>query len=287
MNKDYRHKVGSFSDSDLSPHPVYEKNSSGLLYSPFINRRAGSVHTGFGVMSLLPGGNTEMITNAFEKGLFVLDGNLDLMRGEESYELSKGDFALIPTAVPHAWRNSSKSDVRWVVVESPQPKDPGQWQDTWLSGPVIWPEKISKLTLDDPRLSGMGNYNVKNQPPSTEISPYLNGFSMKMLLDNEAGSIHFYMFIINFRDGGICDHHDHPFEETYFMLEGEVDCVFEGQEYTLKEGDYGWTGVGTQHGFFPKKGKPARWLEVQVPQPPRRGGQRWYSEWDYVNEILK
>ena len=132
MNKNNRHKVDSFSESDLSPHPIYENNSSGLLYSPFINRKAGSVHTGFGVMSLLPGGSTEMITNAFEKGLFVLGGDLDLIRGEKVYKLTEGDFALIPTAVPHAWRNSSKNDVRWVVVEAPQPKDFGGDMEKYL-----------------------------------------------------------------------------------------------------------------------------------------------------------
>ncbi|MFT5181034.1 MAG: quercetin dioxygenase-like cupin family protein [Alphaproteobacteria bacterium] len=268
-------------------HPVYADHATGLTYAPFVNRQVGSVHTGFGVAALAPGGSTEVTAHAFEKGVFVLDGEFEFLRDGHAYRLSAGDFALIPTTVPHAWRNSGDVEARCVMVESPQPKAPGGWQDTWFAGPASWPDEITVPDLSDPRLSGLGHYGVENQPPSSDNNPYLHGFSMRMMLDNEVGAIHFYMFIINFRDGGLCDHHDHPFEETYFMLEGEIDCVFEGQEYHLKAGDYGWTGVGTQHGFFPKKGQPARWLEVQVPQPPRRGGQRWYNQWDYINETLK
>lgn len=245
------------------------------------------MHTGFGVAALAPGGATETTVHAFEKGVFVLDGELDVLRDGQAYRLSTGDFVLISTGVPHAWRNSGAAAARWVAVESPQPKPPEGWQDTWFTGPASWPDEIAAPDLVDPRTSGFGHYGVENQPPSSDVSSQLHGFSIRMLLDNDAGAVHFHMFIINFRDGGLCNHHDHPFEETYFMLEGEIECIFEGQEYTLKAGDYGWTGVGTQHGFFPKKGQPARWLEVQVPQPPRRGGQRWYSLWDYIEGTLK
>ena len=258
-----------------------------MSYAPFVNRHAGSVHTGFGVMELSPSGSTEVTAHAFEKGIYVIEGTLDVLRDGLPYRLSAGDYTLIPTATPHALRNGGNKKVSCVVVESPQPKSPEGWQDTWFYGEPVWPKKIEAPDLKDPRLMGIGHYNVNNQPPSSAVNSYLYGFSMKMLLDSEVGATHFRMFIINFRDGGLCDHHDHPFEETYFMLDGEIDCVFEGKKYTLKAGDYGWTGVGSQHGFFPKEGQPARWLEVQVPQPPRMGGQRWYSQWDYINQILK
>ncbi len=245
------------------------------------------MHTGFGVAALAAGGASETTTHAFEKSIFVLDGALDFLRDGHAYRLVAGDFALISTGVAHAWRNSGAAQARWVMVESPQPKQSGEWQDTWFSGPTSWPEAIAAPDLADPRTSGFGHYAVEQQPPAAEVSSQLHGFSMRMLLDGNSCAVHFYMFIINFPDGGLCNHHDHPFEETYFMLEGEVDCTFEGEEYTLKAGDYGWTGVGAQHGFFPRKGQPARWLEVQVPQPPRSGWQRWYSLWDYIEATLK
>lgn len=55
----------------------------------------------------------------------------------------------------------------------------------------------------------------------------------------------------------------------------------------LREGDFAWTGVGAQHAFFPRKGTPVHWLEIQAPQPPVREGVRFLSPWDYMSTILK
>ncbi len=106
-------------------------------------------------------------------------------------------------------------------------------------------------------------------------------------MDDVFGAVHFNMFVISFADGGLCNHHDHPFEEAYFVLGGEVDIVFDGQEYVLREGDFAWTGVGAQHAFFPRKGTPVHWLEIQAPQPPVREGVRFHSPWDYMSNVLK
>ena len=115
----------------------------------------------------------------------------------------------------------------------------------------------------------------------------LFGFSQRMMVDANFGASHFNLFVIGFPDGGLCNHHDHPFEEGYFVLDGAVDITFDGKDYTLETGDYAWTGVGAQHAFFPKKGQPVLWLEFQAPQPPAQGGMRWMTQWDYVNTVLK
>src|SRR3546814_57171 len=110
---------------------------------------------------------------------------------------------------------------------------------------------------------------------------------MRMLMDANFGAVHFNMFVISFPDGGLCNHHDHPFEEAYVILGGEVEVTFDGRDYTLKEGDFAWTGVGARHAFFPKKGQPVHWLEVQSPQPPAMGGMRWHEQWEYMSTVLQ
>ena len=62
-------KVGTFADADLVTHPIYDGRATGLTYTPFVDRQAGSVHTGFGAASLTPGGATETTIHAFEKGV--------------------------------------------------------------------------------------------------------------------------------------------------------------------------------------------------------------------------
>ena len=129
-----------------------------MSYAPFVNRHAGSVHTGFGVMELSPSGSTEVTAHAFEKGIYVIEGSLDVLRDGLPYRLSAGDYTLITTATPHALRNGGNKKVSCVVVESPQPKSPEGWQDTWFYGAAVWPKKIVAPDLKDPRLIGIGHY---------------------------------------------------------------------------------------------------------------------------------
>lgn len=281
------HKVGRFDSADLAPHPIYDGHAEGLSWAPFIEHSDETVHAAFGAMELASDGETELISHAFEKALFVTGGELEVNRDGHVYRLSEGDFILVPTGVDHALRNRAPGTARWVEASAPQPKAPGGWQDTWFAGPAQWTQQAAPPDLRDPRIRMMGHYDPLQHPPASTVASDLHGFSLRMLMDANFGANHFNMFVVGFPDGGLCNHHDHPFEEAYFILDGAVDITFDGTDYTLETGDYAWTGVGAQHAFFPKEGKPVRWLEIQAPQPPAEGGTRWMSQWDYMNTVLK
>ena len=117
-------------------------------------------------------------------------------------------------------------------------------------------------------------------PPGAHMHGDLQGFSIRYFVDRDFGAVHLNMFTVEFAKGGICNHHDHPFEEAYLVLEGDVDIVFDGRAYTLKTGDFAWTAVGSRHAFFPVEGRPVRWLEIQTPQPPTQEGMRWHARWE-------
>ena len=70
-----------------------------------------------------------------------------------------------------------------------------------------------------------------------------------MMIDSDLGAQLSTMFMVQYdarRRGGP---HDHPFEETYLILEGEVDATFDGERYHLGPGDVAWAGVGCVHAF--------------------------------------
>jgi len=92
------------------------------------------------------------------------------------------------------------------------------------------------------------------------------------------------MFMVEYQPDGVVHPHDHPFEETYYILDGEVEAVADGKRYTLKPGDLFWTGVGSLHAFYNTSGKTVRWLETQAPQPPARHSYRFARDWDYLKE---
>ncbi len=282
------HKVGRFDPADLAPHPVYDGHAAGLSWAPFIEHTDDTVHAAYGVMELAADGETEIVSHAFEKALFVTEGEIEINRDGHVYRLTGGDYFLVPTGVEHALRNRAPGPARWVEMSAPQPKAPGGWQDTWFAGPAEWTRQAAAPDPRDLRNRMMGHYEPAQHPPAATMAPEdLVGFSQRMMVDANFGASHFNLFVIGFPDGGLCNHHDHPFEEAYFILDGAVDITFDGKDYTLETGDYGWTGVGAQHAFFPKRGQPVRWLEFQAPQPPARGGMRWMSQADYMKTVLK
>ena len=94
------------------------------------------------------------------------------------------------------------------------------------------------------------------------------------------------MFMVQYEPDGKAGAHDHPLEETYFFLEGDVDAVFDGQRYRLAPGDAAWAGVGCMHEFANAGDGIVRWLETQAPQPPGRHSYRFARDWTYLRDAL-
>jgi quercetin dioxygenase-like cupin family protein len=94
------------------------------------------------------------------------------------------------------------------------------------------------------------------------------------------------MFMVQYEPGGKAGTHDHPLEETYMVLVGEVDASFDGQVHRLAPGDVAWAGAGCVHGFSNPHDRPVRWLETQAPQPPARHSYRFTRDWEYLRSRL-
>jgi len=263
--------------------------STGHTRAILMSRKLGSVHIGYDMCRLEAGGTIARSVAAYEKGVYALDGELELERDGRALRLAPGDFALVSAGVACAMRNTSAGPARWIEMMAPQPKPTDGWQDTFALPETDWPAGTEAPDFRDPRTwhsCQSANFDGR-MPPSAHVHGDLTGFAIKMLMDKEFGAVHFNMFIIEFADGGLCNHHDHPFEEAYVILDGTVDITFDGQDYLLEPGDFAWTAVGSRHAFFPKQGRPVRWLEIQAPQPPASEGMRWHARWEYLADKLK
>ena len=91
---------------------------------------------------------------------------------------------------------------------------------------------------------------------ATAVLAY-SGIAVKMLVDQRLDAQLHTMFMVDYQPGAVAQPHDHPFEESYYMLEGEVDVVANGDRYTLRPGDAFWTGVGCVHAFYETQGEHA------------------------------
>jgi quercetin dioxygenase-like cupin family protein len=114
-----------------------------------------------------------------------------------------------------------------------------------------------------------------------------SGITVKMMVDSDLGANLHTMFMVQYEPDGVAGPHDHPFEETYLFLEGDVEATFDGYSYQLGPGDVAFAGVGCVHGFRNLGDGPLRWLETQAPQPPGRHSYRFVRDWDYLRTMTE
>jgi mannose-6-phosphate isomerase-like protein (cupin superfamily) len=114
-----------------------------------------------------------------------------------------------------------------------------------------------------------------------------SGITVKMMIDSDLGSQLSTMFMVQYEGlRGKVGGHDHPLEETYLILQGEVEAAFDGEEYRLVPGDIAWAGVGCVHAFANPTPEIVRWLETQAPAPPARHSYRFERDWNYLRDTL-
>jgi quercetin dioxygenase-like cupin family protein len=274
----------------------------GLARATLVGRHVGSVHTGFALVELAADGRVDTHVHSTEQSFYVLSGNPTLCVEGRAYRLAPGECGLLPVGVPHAWSNHSGDDARWLEVNAPAPRLSGP-PDTFWTGEPIPHDEGDTVDVRDPRTRtffrlGPGEMDIENPKigaavdaptvsasMATALLAY-SGIAVKMLVDQRLGAALHTMFMVEYQPGGVAQPHDHPLEETYYVLEGEVEAMADGKTFTLAPGDVFWTGVGCVHAFYNRGDGRVRWLETQSPQPPANHSYRFNRDWDYLAEQL-
>jgi quercetin dioxygenase-like cupin family protein len=274
--------------------------ASGLARARIVGPEHGAVHTDLYVGAMHPGGWLAPHVHAYEEALYVLDGELLVDHDGHGYRLRSGDYVLFPTGVRHGLGNAGAERVRWLSLNSPVKMDPSNpRKDTFFEAPLdleALDATAARPPFGDPTLRYVGHYD--DTPPQAEalavrdpargrapagadtaILAY-SGISVKMLVDRNFGADHVTMFTVDYEIGGAAQAHDHPFEEAYVFLEGQVEAELDGEHHTFGPGDVVFAGVGSVHGFYNEGTARVRWLETQAPQPPARHAYRWFSSWE-------
>lgn len=273
---------------------AYVSPSTGFRRWMAVDEAAGAVHTGFGVCELDPGAAVPAHTHSYEQSFFMLDGSAVLTTAEGTFRLRAGDYGLVPIGVPHAWRGDD-APARWALMQAPVPR-PRHGEDTFA---VPAPPDGAPVQVDvrDPRTRSFGHITPANMDVDKQTQDMLavsasmrtallvySGITVKMMVDGDLGAQLSTMFMVRYDPDGAAGAHDHPFEETYLILEGTVEAVFDDEHYILEPGDIAWAGVGCVHSFSNVGEGTLRWLETQAPQPPARHSYRFARDWDYLRE---
>ena len=283
------HSVGHVDWSFMDRPAPASDTSSGLARLRIVGPDQGAVHTDIWLVGLTTGGWLAPHLHSFEEVLYVLGGELLLDLGGRVHRLVTGDYALIPTGLRHALGNTATEPARLLSLNSPQRLDPaGPRRDTYFE-PA---HDLTRMDADavrppfgDPTLRLVGHYDgtppqldaLRVDDPARGRAP-AGADTVKMLVDRTFGADHVTMFSVDYEIGGAAQQHDHPFEEAYFFLAGEVECELDGEHHTLHPGDIVFAGVGAVHGFYNVGTERVRDGPHRPRRLPCRGGRgrdRW------------
>jgi quercetin dioxygenase-like cupin family protein len=96
---------------------------------------------------------------------------------------------------------------------------------------------------------------------------YSSGFRCAAYVERGMGSVHMGTGICDLDANGVIQPHLHSFEESFYILEGNLIVQIDEQAYQLGAGHYGLISTGVKHAIRNVGDRSARWLEMHAPQP--------------------
>lgn len=268
------HHVSTISEANAQTPGLYARHTTGFRRATYVDRAAGSVHMGVGICFLAPSGLIRTHLHSFEESFYILEGAVEAQIGGQTETLRPGNFGLIPTGVPHAFRNANGNPARWLEMQAPQPRSSEYGRDTFfIEGAPPAADGFRLGHFDESQLPRPGG------PSQMEGFNPTTGVAIKMFVDRSFGAIHQSLFLIQYLPGAKIDLHDHTFEESYLIVSGRVRATADGKAYDLGPGDVIWTSVGCIHSFENAGTEPVRWIETQAPLPPAKEVFRFEKDW--------
>src|SRR6266545_1281390 len=258
------HHVGKVAETSARDG-IYDRHSREHRRLPLIGPATGSPHQEIAVVELDPGGGVDAHLHAFEQGLYLLEGEAALAVAGTEERLGADDFVWIEAGVAHSVSNAGSGSTRWLEVGAPGPVD-GLDDTVFASAGAEVEVPYRRGHFDESQLPapsdtiGLEGFGAAN----------VGGASLTMLVDRDFGASQFNLFVVQYAPGGLIKEHDHPFEEAFFFVRGEIEAVLDGETHALGAGGYCWSGVGSMHTFVNRSDQPVRWLETPAPPPPSR-----------------
>ena len=143
----------------------------------------------------------------------------------------------------------ARAAARWIDMRSPRPREDGS--DTFALGRARRRRgrraRPARSAQPSPLRAARGGHGHRARfaqgaaagAPTVSASMataalLYSGITVKMLVDERLDAQLLTMFMVDYRPGAVAHPHDHPFEESYVMLDGEVDVVADGERYTLR-----------------------------------------------------
>jgi quercetin dioxygenase-like cupin family protein len=106
------------------------------------------------------------------------------------------------------------------------------------------------------------------------------GVHVAELLGPRQGAQHLAVAIVTLDSGAAVQGHLHPFEESFFVLDGAPLVAIADKQYALAPQDFGLIPTATGHAWANPGPEPARLLRLYTPQPRPIGGRGNWGVFD-------
>src|SRR6187401_1552330 len=100
---------------------------------------------------------------------------------------------------------------------------------------------------------------------ATATSANTHGIARRVLVGAAQGAVHTELAVTVLQPGGWLQRHFHSFEESLYVLEGELLMHLDGRAFRLEKGDFTLQPVGTWHALGNAGDEPVRLLSVNTP----------------------
>jgi quercetin dioxygenase-like cupin family protein len=187
--------------------------------------------------------------HAFDEAFYVLDGELTFQLDRELAAAGPGALVFAPRDSRHTLANLSGAPARYALICTPagferrfEPEPRGPVPEVFVVGPRI--ERPSTV----PRRIAPGAARIN------------------VLLRSEQSGGHVAV-MDNTVPAGITGPplHHHAFDETFYVLEGELTFQLDGERLTRRAGELAFAPRDVPHTFTNLSGEPARMLLVCTP----------------------
>lgn len=107
-------------------------------------------------------------------------------------------------------------------------------------------------------------HEITAAPPGNELS---DGLDVAVYVGRNQGAIHLEAAVATLAPGGSIAGQIHPFEESFFVLDGTGLISIGDTSYEIREGDFGFVPIAYPSAWNNPGPEPLRFLRVRSPQP--------------------
>lgn len=194
---------------------------------------------------------------------YVLEGELEFINGTETLRGGPGTTVAVPPGIVHGFTNPGPGAARYLNIHAPDERFIEYLRGAIAGHKVEW----DSYDVDEP------------YGPADAIVAGLRGgerlerpFGLTNTIRAETTELSLFELEFDERWEGVDPHSHDDHVDSFFILDGEVDFLVEGETVRVGAGTYVAAPVGVTHGFRPVG--PARMFNLHAPDSGFAGRAR-------------